>query len=208
MSTRRFITSTSRFCSSFHASQLLSPACNLYERQTLFGTQSLGYRYLSNYTGSQKYYRRNFSMINGVPADAVPSPTPPSSSNLSSWILGIALTVVLPFATNKWGYFIKFKKDVDDTVEIVEEIAEVVEKVAEVVDKVAVDISGDLPDGGKLKKVVVIVEEVAEETAKDAHTVEDAIKKFQEAEEEVGNIVQTLVGYQENNEHKKEVKNG
>ncbi|XP_073306851.1 uncharacterized protein [Primulina huaijiensis] len=205
MPTTRFVMSISRFCSTFHTSKLLCSLCNLYGRQTISGTPSLGYRYLSNYTRSQKYDRRNFSMITGVPAGA-PSPPPPSSSNFSSnWILGIALSVVLPVAANKCGPFLKFKKEVDDTVEIVEEIAEVVEKVADVVDKVAEDISGDLPNGGKLKKVVDIVEDVAEKTAKDAHIVGDAIKKFQEGEGEVETIVQTLVGYQKG--HKKEAKN-
>lgn len=58
-----------------------------------------------------------------------------------------------------------------------EEIVKVVEQAAEVVEKVAEEISGDLPAGGKFKKVVDIVENVAEQTAEDAHIVENAIDK-------------------------------
>ncbi|EYU32465.1 hypothetical protein MIMGU_mgv1a018351mg [Erythranthe guttata] len=84
--------------------------------------------------------------------------------------------------------------------ETIEQIADVVEKVAEVVDEVADGISGNLPEGGRMKKVVEIVDDVAEKTVKDARTVGDAIDKFQEVEGKVGNIVETL------SEHHKEAK--
>ncbi|KAL8481873.1 hypothetical protein ACS0TY_028136 [Phlomoides rotata] len=117
-------------------------------------------------------------------------PQPPSSS--LRWFLGIVLTIFLPFAGNKYGPLLQFKKDVDTTLETIEGIVEVVEKVAEVVEKVAEGISGDLPEGGKLKKVVDILENVAEEIAEDAHTVDDAIDKFQEVEKKIENVVGTL----------------
>ena len=62
-------------------------------------------------------------------------------------------------------------------VETIEEIVEVVEKVAEIVDKVAEEISEDMTEGQKLKKVVDHLEDVAEATAQDARTVGDAIDK-------------------------------
>ncbi|KAL9173100.1 hypothetical protein ABFS82_03G091900 [Erythranthe guttata] len=117
-----------------------------------------------------------------------------------SWLLGIGLSIFLPFAGSKWGPLLQFKNDVDTAMETIEQIADVVEKVAEVVDEVADGISGNLPEGGRMKKVVEIVDDVAEKTVKDARTVGDAIDKFQEVEGKVGNIVETL------SEHHKEAK--
>ncbi|KAL7155776.1 hypothetical protein ABFS83_03G098900 [Erythranthe nasuta] len=118
--------------------------------------------------------------------------------NRRSWLLGIALSIFLPFAGSKWGPLLQFKNDVDTAMETIEQIADVVEKVAEVVDEVADGISGNLPEGGRMKKVVEIVDDVAEETVKDAGTVGDAIDK--EVEGKVENIVETL------SEHHKEAK--
>ncbi|KAI3464600.1 hypothetical protein Pfo_021263 [Paulownia fortunei] len=201
-SATKFIMSITRLCSPYHMYRILSSKTEVLKHQSL--TQSLGCRYLSNYTRMQNYntHRRNFSANSFQPGAPLPS-QPPSSS--WSWVLGIVLTIILPFVGNKWGPLLKFKQEVDTTVETIEEIVEVVEKVAEAVDKVAEDISDVLPEGGKLKKVMDIVEDVAEKTAKDAHIVGDAIDKFQEVEEKVENIVETLSD-DEANEHPKEAK--
>ncbi|PIN13009.1 hypothetical protein CDL12_14368 [Handroanthus impetiginosus] len=180
-STTRFVQSIKRLYSPSHMSRLiLSPNTEALEHhlQTLV-TQSLGYRCLSNYTRMQTCYnthRRNFSVYNNAQSSS-PLPSKPPSSSLISWILGILLSIALPFGGNKWGPLLKIKKEVDTTVETIEEIVEVVEKVAEMVDEVAEGISDDLPAGGILKKLVDMVEDVAEETAKDAHAVEDVIDK-------------------------------
>ncbi|CAA2956802.1 Hypothetical predicted protein [Olea europaea subsp. europaea] len=123
-----------------------------------------------------------------------------------NWILGIILTIILPFGTNKWGPLSKLKNEVDTVVETIEQITEVVEKVAEVVDKVAEDIADDLPEGGRFRKAVVLIENVAEQTAKDAHLLEDIIHKVQGVEEDVESIVESLIG--EANKPSKEIKNG
>ncbi|PIN13011.1 hypothetical protein CDL12_14370 [Handroanthus impetiginosus] len=192
-SATRFIRSITRLYSPYHMPRLiLSPNTEVlkHHRQILV-TQSLGYRCLSNYTRMQKCYnthRRNFSVYNNAQPGS-PLPSKPPSSSLINWILGIVLSIALPFTSDKWGPLLKIKKEVDTTVETIEDIVEVVEKVAEVVDEVADGISGDLPAGGILKKVVDTVEDVAEETAKDAQVVVDAIDKFQEVEKKVENIV-------------------
>ncbi|KAL0314392.1 UNVERIFIED_CONTAM: hypothetical protein Sangu_2283600 [Sesamum angustifolium] len=160
----------------YYASRVLaSNGTKLLKQQSV--AQSLGYQYLSSYSRTQKYntHRRKFSVYSSVQPGAPLPPQPPSSS--LSWILGIVLTIILPFVGNKWGPLLKFKTEVDTAIETIEEIVEVVEKVAEVVDKVAEGISDDLPDGGKLKKLVDVVEDVAEKTAQDARTVGDAIDK-------------------------------
>ncbi|KAL7155773.1 hypothetical protein ABFS83_03G098900 [Erythranthe nasuta] len=176
-SARRFISS---LYSTYRMSRIISP-------KTKIG-------HLTNYAEMQNYdpNRRNLS---GAP---LPN-SKPSSSSLS-WLLGIALSIFLPFAGSKWGPLLQFKNDVDTAMETIEQIADVVEKVAEVVDEVADGISGNLPEGGRMKKVVEIVDDVAEETVKDAGTVGDAIDKFQEVEGKVENIVETL------SEHHKEAK--
>ncbi|CAA0831675.1 Unknown protein [Striga hermonthica] len=130
-----------------------------------------------------------------------PLPSQPPSSSLR-WILGTMLAITLPFAGNKGGPLLEFKRDVDSVVETVEEVVEIVEKVAEMVDKVAENVSEGLPAAGKLKKVVDIVEHVAEKTAKDAQIIGNAIDKFQEVEEKVENVVETL-GDQANAQPKK-----
>ncbi|KAL6492922.1 hypothetical protein OROGR_032681 [Orobanche gracilis] len=161
-----------------------------------------GYRYLGNYTRMQNRnsYRRNFSAHSSVQSGP-PLPSQPPSSSMR-WILGTVLALILPFAGNKWGPLLTLKQDVDTVVDTIEEIVEVVDKVAEMVDKVAENISDGLSEGGKIKKFVDIVEDVAEETAKDARIVENAIDKFQELEEKVENIVDTLGD--KANEHPKE----
>ncbi|CAA2968411.1 Hypothetical predicted protein, partial [Olea europaea subsp. europaea] len=54
---------------------------------------------------------------------------------------------------------------------------EATEKIAEVVEKAAVDFTGYLPAGGKSRKAVEFVENVAERAAKDADLVGDFIDK-------------------------------
>ncbi|CAA2956801.1 Hypothetical predicted protein [Olea europaea subsp. europaea] len=145
------------------------------------------------------------SFVVNINVPRVPFPSQ-SSNSLRNWILGIILTIILPFGTNKWGPLSKLKNEVDTVVETIEQITEVVEKVAEVVDKVAEDIADDLPEGGRFRKAVVLIENVAEQTAKDAHLLEDIIHKVQGVEEDVESIVESLIG--EANKPSKEIKNG
>ncbi|XP_022894252.1 uncharacterized protein LOC111408727 isoform X1 [Olea europaea var. sylvestris] len=156
--------------------------------------QSLGYRYLSNFSGMDKENsnKRNFVVYNSVPG--APLPSQPPSNSLRKWILGIVVAIFLPFATNKWGPLLIFKSEVDTAMETIEQITEVVEKTAEVVDKVAENIADHLPEGGKFRKTVDFIENVAETTAKDAHLVEDIIDKVQGVEEDVESIVESLNG--------------
>lgn len=58
-----------------------------------------------------------------------------------------------------------------------ETVVEVIEKVAEKVEDVAEEIADHLPAGGKLKQAATLVENVARETAKDAHMVDAVIDK-------------------------------
>ena len=62
-------------------------------------------------------------------------------------------------------------------VDTVEAVAEVVENVAEKVEDIADEIGNNLPEGGTLRAAFDLVENVAKETAKDAHIVDEFIEK-------------------------------
>ncbi|KAL2467864.1 uncharacterized protein Fot_51389 [Forsythia ovata] len=146
---------------------------------------------------------RNFVVYSGVDPSSVPPPSGPPS-NFLNWILGFAMTVVLPFFSHKWASLLKLKNEVENTVDTIEHFAGAVEKVAEDVEKVAEDIANDLPKGGKLRNMLDFVENVAEKVAEDAHQVEEFIDKVQEAEEKMETFVESLVD--EAKEHPKEAK--
>ncbi|KAI3464478.1 hypothetical protein Pfo_021141 [Paulownia fortunei] len=135
--------------------------------------------------------KRNFVVYasNVPPEDALPSK--PSSNSFINQILGVVMTVILPFLSNKLGPFWIFKNKIEDTVETVEQIVNAVEKVAEQVDKVAEDITDDLPEG-KLKDILDFVEDMAEKTADSADSIGDFIDKVQEAGERVEALVDSL----------------
>ncbi|CAI9778052.1 unnamed protein product [Fraxinus pennsylvanica] len=207
LSVTRFYTSTSSLhvkpCSMLRT--VSSSNSILNKNPGLFlSRQSLGYRYLSSYSGMDKDNgnKRNFVVYNSFPG--APLPSQPPSNSLRKWILGIALTIILPFVTNKWGPLLKLKNEVDTAVETIEQITEVVEKTAEVVDKVAENIADHLPEGGKFRNTVDFIENVAETAAKDARLVGDIIDKVQGVEEDVESIVVSLSG--EANEPSREIK--
>jgi uncharacterized protein Yka (UPF0111/DUF47 family) len=120
-----------------------------------------------------------------------PLPSDPSHGSWKAWIFGMIVTVILPFLGNKWGPLLKLKSEVDETANKVEAIAEAVEKVAEQVDKVAEEVADDLPAGGKLKEAVTLIENLAEQTAKTAHLVDETIEKVEEVEEQVESLIET-----------------
>ncbi|CAI9755824.1 unnamed protein product [Fraxinus pennsylvanica] len=120
-----------------------------------------------------------------------PLPSGPPSNSIWSWILGILVSVVLPFFTHKLGQLGVLKNRIENAVEQVEQIVEVVEKVAEKVDKIADDIMDDLPEG-QLKNIVNYVEDMAEKTAKSADSIGDLIDKVQEAEDQMESFVESL----------------
>ncbi|KAK6114815.1 hypothetical protein DH2020_007084 [Rehmannia glutinosa] len=139
----------------------------------------------------QSNNRNSFGVYaNSVPGDPLPS-GPPSNSHPMSWILGLVVSFVLPFFTNKWGPLWVLKNRISNAVQTVEDIVEAVEKVAEEVDKIAEDIADDLPQG-KLRNLVELVENMAEKTAKTADCLDNVIDKVQEAEDQVDDIVESL----------------
>ncbi|KAH7524335.1 hypothetical protein FEM48_Zijuj06G0108400 [Ziziphus jujuba var. spinosa] len=133
---------------------------------------------------------------NGV----VPGPPFPDSDTFpgswKGWILGLLMTVILPFLTNKWGPLLKFKKDVETAVDTAEDVLEKVEKVAEDIGKVADEIGDHLPEGAKLRKAAQFVEDIAKETVKDINLAEDIIDKVEDVEKDVESFIGPSVNNQ------------
>ncbi|PIN13012.1 hypothetical protein CDL12_14371 [Handroanthus impetiginosus] len=130
--------------------------------------------------------RRTFLVCNVVQPEAPPPSKPPFNF------------------FHKWGSLLRLKNEVETAVEVAEEVAEATEKVAEGVEKLAEEIAEDLPEGGRLRKVVDFVEHVAERASKDAHIVDDFIDKVQEVEEKVEEYVESLAEEVTNDKHPKE----
>ncbi|CAA2988500.1 Hypothetical predicted protein [Olea europaea subsp. europaea] len=133
------------------------------------------------------YYFRNWIVRSSV-EPAPPTPSGPPFNPLN-WILGIMISVVIPFISQKWA---PLKNKIDAALNKVEYVVEAVEKVAEKVEKVAEDIADDLSTGGELRKVVDFVERVAERATKDAGVMDDFIDKIQEKEEKLESFVESL----------------
>ncbi|XP_007018690.2 PREDICTED: uncharacterized protein LOC18592098 [Theobroma cacao] len=120
-----------------------------------------------------------------------PGPAPPFPFNLIPagpnwlWILGAIVSVLLSFTTSKWGPLLKLKNEADNMMEAAEHITDVVEEVAEKVEKIADEVGDQLPDGGKLQATLQLVEDLAEETAKNARRAGDLIDKVQEMEDKM-----------------------
>ncbi|XP_075485943.1 uncharacterized protein LOC142525511 [Primulina tabacum] len=138
-----------------------------------------------------KMKRRSLTVYaNTVSAAPLPS-TPPPSGSIKSWIIGLVVSLILPFFSHKWGPLWVLEKRIVNAVQAVEDIVEVVEKVAEEVERISDDISDDLPEG-KVKEMVDFVENMAEKTAKTADSVDDLIDKVQETEEKVKCVVESI----------------
>ncbi|XP_073124264.1 uncharacterized protein [Henckelia pumila] len=90
------------------------------------------------------------------------------------WTAIAGLAVTVPFVLQR---IMTVTKEVDV-------VAHTVEKIAESVDKAAEEIEAALPEGG-LKKMVHMVEGLAEETIKDAQKVEDIMHKVEEIDEKL-----------------------
>lgn len=110
------------------------------------------------------------------------------SKSWRNWVIGCLLSIALPFAHNRWAKLLAIKNGVETVVKTVETVVEVVEEVAEGVANVADEVADHLPEGGKFKSAVELVENVAKETAKNAHIADQLIDKVQEVGEEVGSM--------------------
>ncbi|KAI3412787.1 uncharacterized protein J3R85_016912 [Psidium guajava] len=116
-------------------------------------------------------------------------PSDPSPSSWKFWVLGVFVSMILPFWRNKWGPLWKLKNDVEAAVEKADHLTEFVEEVAEKVEHVAEEVTEHLPDG-KLKDAAALVEHWAETVDKDAHLAGDIIDKVEEVEKDVDSFME------------------
>ncbi|CAA2989530.1 Hypothetical predicted protein [Olea europaea subsp. europaea] len=155
---------------------------------------SYSFLILSNIVANYGFFSFSFRFRNfAVYASSAPGAPLPSGppSNSMSWILGMVVSIILPFFTHKWGPLWVIKNRIENALQTVENVVDVVEKVAEEVDKIAEDIVDELPEG-QLKNIAHFVEDIAEKTAKNADSIGDLIDKVQEAEEKVECIVESI----------------
>ncbi|XP_011016870.1 PREDICTED: uncharacterized protein LOC105120399 isoform X2 [Populus euphratica] len=148
-------------------------------------------------TSLKLLYARNTKMEMAVYNSHGTGPAHPSSpSPWKGWVLGMLISIILPFCRSKWGPLLLIKDKVEEVVEIADHVADIVEEVAEEVGKVAEEVADHLPEGGKLQEVATFVENVAKETAKDANVVDEIIEKIknqvEELEKEVEEEVESL----------------
>ncbi|KAK9269988.1 hypothetical protein L1049_025561 [Liquidambar formosana] len=186
-----FTTLHSRTCHRFQAfnrnSSYLSTISIQKDGCRLLGNGGL--RFLSVGQGVQSGIHKKMAVCSSVPPGApLPSEPPSPHTCRKPWVVGMLLAMILPFFRNKWGPLSLLKSKVDTVVETAEHIAEVVEKVAEEVEKVADEVGDHLPDGGKLKGAFNFVENLAKETAKDAHEADEVIDKLEEVEKDVESL--------------------
>ncbi|KAE8714362.1 Detected protein of unknown function [Hibiscus syriacus] len=111
-------------------------------------------------------------------------PSNPGPSSWKLWVMGILMSMVLPFWRSKWGPLLKLKDEVETVIDKVEAATDIVEKVAEQVEGVADDIGNHLPEG-RLKDALEIVEDIAKNTADGARLAGEFIDKVEEVEEKV-----------------------
>ncbi|XP_071732360.1 uncharacterized protein [Rutidosis leptorrhynchoides] len=134
--------------------------------------------------------RRNFVIRSNItPPPGVPIPSGSPSGSMRNWIVGIVLTLVLPFFTHKWGPLLTLKNKVDTAVNSVEYIIETIEEVATKVDHVIDDITDDLPANSQLRKTMEAVDRVVEGVAKSAHIADDIIDKVEAVEDKLEAII-------------------
>ncbi|KAJ6939519.1 hypothetical protein NC651_005848 [Populus alba x Populus x berolinensis] len=159
-----------------------------------FKSQFLRNQRLEVFSTSLKLlYARNTKMEMAVYSSLGTGPAHPSApSPWKGWVLGMLISIILPFCRNKWGALLLIKDKVEEVVEIADQVADIVEEVAEEVGKVADEVADHLPEGGKLQQVATFIENVAKETAKDANVVDEIIEKVEGVEKEVEEAVESF----------------
>ncbi|RDX77912.1 hypothetical protein CR513_41878 [Mucuna pruriens] len=109
-------------------------------------------------------------------------------SNWLRWVLGIVLSVLLPFWKPYWGKLQRIEGEAELVVEEVEVVAKVVEKVAMVAEKVTEDVAEMLPEDGKLRKAALVVQHASKQAAHDAQLTEEFVHKVEELKNDLDDL--------------------
>lgn len=138
-------------------------------------------------------------------------PQPPSDSSdpgaWKVWAAGIFFTVIIPFWQNKWGPLKKWQERLEEVVDAAQEVVEVVEDAAEGLEKVADELGDKLPQGSKLQKAALMIENLANQTTKNTDRLEEALDKVEELENKVEEFLEEQMEESKNkkNDEKKKL---
>ncbi|KAL2343822.1 hypothetical protein Fmac_005107 [Flemingia macrophylla] len=131
--------------------------------------------------------------IKGVKVQPEAPPPAPASKFFTfahwlRWVLGMVLSLLLPFWKPYWKQLQIIEEEAELVVEEVEEVAKVVEKVATVSEKVSEDIAEMLPEDAKLRKAVLLVEQASKEAVHDAQLTEEFAHKVEELKNDLDDL--------------------
>ncbi|KVI06828.1 uncharacterized protein LOC112510197 [Cynara cardunculus var. scolymus] len=132
---------------------------------------------------------KNFVVPNNITPPEPPLPSGSPSGSLRNWVLGLALTFILPFFTHKWGPFILLKDKVEKVMETTEHVMEAIEVVAKRTDEILDEITGDLPEDNKLRKTLEAIDEKVEGVTETAHLANQIIDNVEEMKEKLETLI-------------------
>ncbi|XP_024024372.1 uncharacterized protein LOC21396368 isoform X1 [Morus notabilis] len=123
---------------------------------------------------------RSTKMDMKVNNDILPDiPQLPSNSDPGSWklwLVGVFMSVIIPFWKNKWSPLQKIQQKVERVVDTAQAVTDMVEDVAEEIEKVADSLGDNLPKG-KLQETALLVEEMASQTVDNINRLEEVLEK-------------------------------
>lgn len=110
----------------------------------------------------------------------------PNIPSWARWMLIPLLLVASPF-------YKKFLKMEDELEKTAETVVDVVQAVAEATEKISSEVADALPEDGKLKQLVLKVEDFADAVGDEADLAEVMIKKVDDAVEEVEHMLEPII---------------
>ncbi|KAL5681262.1 hypothetical protein ACJX0J_007647, partial [Zea mays] len=91
--------------------------------------------------------------------------------------VGSILAAAAPMLHSRWASFLLIQSEVDMVKDTAEVVAEAVEDAATVAEKVSSEVAEQLPENGRLRTAVVLLEHASKEVAEEAHLAQNIIHK-------------------------------
>ncbi|KAK1278332.1 hypothetical protein QJS04_geneDACA019662 [Acorus gramineus] len=143
------------------------------------------------------YNEADSNMKANTSSNSKPTSFPTSRFTIPMWLrwaFGSILALTIPLWNSKYSSLLRLEGQAEKVITTVEVAAEVVEEVALVTEKVSSELVEKLPEDGKLKNVVVLVEQVSEKAVEEAQMAIDIVHKVNELKEEVESFLDPTVG--------------
>ncbi|NP_001347853.1 uncharacterized protein LOC100278970 isoform 2 [Zea mays] len=96
---------------------------------------------------------------------------------LARLAVGSILAAAAPMLHSRWASFLLIQSEVDMVKDTAEVVAEAVEDAATVAEKVSSEVAEQLPENGRLRTAVVLLEHASKEVAEEAHLAQNIIHK-------------------------------